>query len=61
MIKSSLFTVALLSGALAAQQKASVGQPVPDFSFGKLRNGDGREKLSDYRGQVVILEFWGTH
>jgi peroxiredoxin len=34
------------------------GHPVPEFSFtdveGKTR------KLSDYRGKVVLLDFWGT-
>ena len=61
MIKHSILSVALLSAALAAQQRAAVGQAVPDFTFGKLRNGDGRQKLSEFRGQVVMLEFWGTH
>ena len=57
MIKTSVLTVALLGGALMAQQRATVGQAVPDFTFAKLRNGDGRQKLSDYRGQVVMLDF----
>lgn len=34
------------------------GYPAPDFSFTDL---DGKKrKLSDYRGKVVLLDFWGT-
>lgn len=34
------------------------GHAAPDFSFVDL---DGRtRKLSDYRGKVVLLDFWGT-
>ena len=32
--------------------------PVPDVEFATLDGGTAR--LSDYRGQVVILNFWGT-
>lgn len=33
-------------------------KPAPDFS---LRDGDGRTvRLSDYRGKVVLLNFWAT-
>jgi ferredoxin/thiol-disulfide isomerase/thioredoxin len=34
------------------------GNLLPDFSTDLLNGGDF--KLSDYRGQVVILNFWGT-
>ena len=35
-----------------------VGQPAPDFA---LRDLDGRvHRLSDYRGQVVFINFWAT-
>jgi thiol-disulfide isomerase/thioredoxin len=34
------------------------GYPAPDFSFTDL---DGKaRKLSDYRGKVVLVDFWGT-
>jgi hypothetical protein len=61
MIRTSLIAMAVLTGAVSAQDRAAVGQQVPDFTFAKLRNGDGRQKLSEFRGQVVMLEFWGTH
>src|SRR5206468_1510915 len=36
----------------------SPGSPAPDFTFTDI---DGKaHKLSDYRGQVVLLDFWGT-
>jgi hypothetical protein len=39
------------------QVSVQVGKPVPDFS---ARDIDGVEfKLRDYRGKVVVLDFWG--
>ena len=37
---------------------AAPGQEFPDFAFTDF-NG-GRHKLSDFRGKVVLLDFWGT-
>jgi len=37
---------------------ASPGQEMPDFAFVDFEGG--RHKLSDYRGKVVLLDFWGT-
>ncbi len=45
---------------LAAQQRASVGEPVPDVTFPEFLNGDGRQKLSDFYGQPVVIDRWGT-
>jgi len=40
------------------QKKSSVGYLAPDFS---LRNLQGNyENLNNYRGQVVVLNFWAT-
>ena len=40
-----------------AQGKIQIGKPAPDFS---ARDVDGVAfKLSDYRGKVVVLDFWG--
>lgn len=36
----------------------AAGAPAPDFSSEKW--GGGTLKLSDYKGQVVILDFWAT-
>ena len=37
---------------------AEPGQQMPDFAF--VDFAGGRHKLSDYRGKVVLLDFWGT-
>ncbi len=39
------------------QSYALLNQPAPDFDFLSL-NGE-RHRLSDYRGRVLILYFWG--
>jgi cytochrome oxidase Cu insertion factor (SCO1/SenC/PrrC family) len=39
-------------------QHLSVGKPVPEIAGEDV---DGKEfKLSDYRGKVVLLDFWGN-
>ena len=46
---------ALLCGAASAMK---VGEPVPDFSRADLA---GKQiVLADYRGKVVVLNFWAT-
>lgn len=40
---------------------AQVGDKVADFAFGPMLNGDGRRKLSEFRGQPILIDFWGTH
>ena len=37
-----------------------VGKPAPDFSVGAVANGKGKVALSDLRGKVVLVDFWGT-
>jgi thiol-disulfide isomerase/thioredoxin len=37
---------------------AQPGQEMPDFAFVDLAGG--KHKLSDFRGKVVLLDFWGT-
>ncbi len=53
------FTVdELHSGAHFDQEKSEVGYLAPGFT---LRNLQGnRDSLSQYRGQVVLLNFWAT-
>lgn len=55
-----LIPVVLAAASLAAQERASVGQQVPDVSFPQFLNGDGRQKLSEFFGQPVIIDRWGT-
>jgi len=56
-----LLALATLCLPLAAQGGASVGDQVPEFSFPRLINGDGRQSLSDFYGHPVVVEYWGRH
>jgi hypothetical protein len=60
-MKLALFAVTLLALPLAAQERASVGQKVPDVTFPTFLNGDGRQQLSEFFGQPVLIDLWGTH
>src|SRR5260370_14434740 len=47
---------ALLSAAALAADPTLVGKPAPDFA---LRSMDGKNRrLSEFRGQVVLVNFW---
>jgi peroxiredoxin len=48
------------SASATPAQGASVGKPAPNFSVGDVTNGNGKVALSDLRGQVVLVDFWGT-
>ena len=54
----------LLALSLATQEEAEVaqtgiGQEASDLEF-KLLSNDASQRLSDYTGQVVLLNFWAT-
>lgn len=51
------------SGVANAQQAGlKVGSKAPDYTFnGEMLNGDGRTDLKEFRGNVVLLDFWGNH
>ena len=51
----------LLAAGLApgAPSDAAVGDLVPDFTFAEfLTGGDGRQKLSEFRGEPVLIVNW---
>ena len=61
--------LALLLPALAAPDEPKPVKPIPpaDLAIGKVAPDiegddlDGKKfKLSDYRGKVVVLDFWGN-
>src|SRR3989338_7501934 len=53
----SLLPILALAASLHA--KPSVGKPAPDFSLAGLGSKDS-VSLSDYRGKVVLVEFWAS-
>ncbi len=64
MTRSLFATIAAsvaLTGALAAQGTASVGD-TPTYTFrGEVLDGHGLESLEDLRGRPVLVDFWGTN
>lgn len=53
--------VAAIGAAVNAQGVVKVGDKVPDFKFSSLLNNDGRMSLAEFRGSVVLLDWWGNH
>jgi peroxiredoxin len=41
-------------------ERGLVGKRAPDFSVAAVANGKGKVVLSDLRGKVVLVDFWGT-
>jgi len=57
IIFAAIFSTACNNGSADAVPATEL-ETAPDFS---LKNFDGgRTKLSDYRGKVIILDFWAT-
>jgi thiol-disulfide isomerase/thioredoxin len=61
---AALALTALLAAPGAARAQGAVvkvGEKVPDFAFQTLLNHDGRRSLAEFRGSVVLLDWWGYH
>lgn len=44
-----------------AQDAAQAIGHAPEIEIRAWIRGDGLDRLEDFRGQVVLLEFWNTH
>jgi hypothetical protein len=53
--------LALLSALPLAAQAPTTGKQVSEFSFPDFHFGDGRQKLSEFFGQPIMIEEWGVH
>jgi thiol-disulfide isomerase/thioredoxin len=66
-ILATLCIVSLVLGKSFAQEGAvsesvQVGSLVPNFDINILtKDGTAKKNIKDYRGKVVILEFWATY
>jgi hypothetical protein len=40
---------------------AKVGDIIPDYAFRNLFSGDGRTSMKQFRGNVVVIDWWGMH
>jgi hypothetical protein len=38
-----------------------VGEITLDYTFKNLMTGDGRNSLAAFRGNVVLIDWWGIH
>jgi thiol:disulfide interchange protein len=51
----------LLTLNLSAQSSKLIGKPAPDIHFTDVLNDRQTSyKLSDFKGKVVIIDFWAT-
>jgi hypothetical protein len=61
MVKQQLLVVSLSLAAclcVLASGQSFVGQMAPDFTIEQWTNGTGKNLLSEFRGRVVLIEFW---
>jgi cytochrome c biogenesis protein CcmG, thiol:disulfide interchange protein DsbE len=52
-----LFTLVLASACNRGSHPAQAGKPAPDFT---VNDGSTAVRLANYRGKVVLLNFWAT-
>ena len=59
-LTAGVATVALI-GTVATAANTYLGKEAPEILLQEWIGGDGRNTLADFRGEVVLLEFWKTH
>ncbi len=52
-----LFILAVLAGCYRGSRPARIGTAAPDFT---VKDGNQTVTLSQFRGQIVVLNFWAT-
>lgn len=57
VVLSCLFAILLLPGCYSGSRPSHVGKTAPDFT---VQDADRKITLSQFRGQVVVLNFWAT-
>lgn len=58
LLLSVIFLIPLLFMAFTSPLPSKVGDKAPEF---KLKDLNGKEvKLSDYKGKIVLIDFWAT-
>jgi thiol-disulfide isomerase/thioredoxin len=58
----SVFSKSLSQEGAVSSDMVQIGSLVPDFTINILHNeGVIKKNIKDYRGKVVILEFWATY
>lgn len=56
-----LFSLSFGARALMAQKQINIGEDVPDIAFRNVMNAQSKIlHLSDFKGKLVILDFYGT-
>jgi thiol-disulfide isomerase/thioredoxin len=50
----------VIAAAFARGDTSLAGKPAPEIQATDWIHGDGRTSLADFRGEVVLLEFWKT-
>lgn len=58
---AALAAVTALAAPWGAGVRAQEGDVAPEIRITSSIGGDGRDRLADYRGEVVLLAFWGSH
>jgi cytochrome c biogenesis protein CcmG/thiol:disulfide interchange protein DsbE len=52
-----LLALTILAGCYGGSRPPRIGNPAPDFT---VQDSERKVTLSQYRGQVVVLNFWAT-